>query len=79
MQDIADGGLREGTSEPLDLGGERGEYHTMCTNGPFYRERVVVDAYGEPHREEIKGGSHWEGNIHNADTIIWTICLKEGQ
>ena len=39
MQDIADRGLREVTSELLDLGGERGEYHTMCTNGPFYRER----------------------------------------
>ena len=26
---------------PLDLGGERGEYHTMCVDGPLYTRAVV--------------------------------------
>mmetsp|Transcript_3937 Transcript_3937/g.8685 ORF Transcript_3937/g.8685 Transcript_3937/m.8685 type:complete len:273 (+) Transcript_3937:156-974(+) len=60
---------------PLDLAGERGEYHTMCVNGPFYNKRVVMDVNAEPHREDIRGGTHWKGNIHNADSI-WTISLK---
>mmetsp|Transcript_39856 Transcript_39856/g.95907 ORF Transcript_39856/g.95907 Transcript_39856/m.95907 type:complete len:262 (+) Transcript_39856:101-886(+) len=75
MQGIADRGLKEGIEKPLDLGGERGEYHTMCTNGPFYKERVVLDVNCEPHRDDIKGGTNWKGNIHNADSV-WTISLK---
>jgi len=34
--------------KPLDLGGENGEYHTMCVNGPLYRSRVKVDLTNEP-------------------------------
>jgi len=77
MRAIADRGSKAGMEKPLDLGGERGEYHTMCVNGPFYRVRVVVDANCEPRREDMNGGTHWKGNIHNADSV-WTISLKEG-
>mmetsp|Transcript_5093 Transcript_5093/g.11244 ORF Transcript_5093/g.11244 Transcript_5093/m.11244 type:complete len:267 (+) Transcript_5093:54-854(+) len=78
MQEIRGRNLKEGMEKPLDLGGERGEYHTMCVNGPFYEERVVLDVnYEEPHREDKKGGTHWKGNIHNADSI-WTISFNEG-
>ena len=77
MQVIVDKGIQEGLEKPLDLGGERGEYHTMCTNGPFYKKRVEIDVNEQPNREDIKGGpTNWKGNIHNADTI-WTISLKE--
>lgn len=77
MQVIVDKGIQKGLEKPLDLGGERGEYHTMCTNGPFYKKRVEMDVNEQPNREDIKGGpTNWKGNIHNADTI-WTISLKE--
>jgi len=33
--------------KPLDLGGENGEYHTMCLGGPLYRNKVQVEM-GEP-------------------------------
>ena len=29
-----------GVATPLDLGGERGEYHTMCLDGPLYARPV---------------------------------------
>ncbi|KAL7553088.1 hypothetical protein ACHAWF_018937 [Thalassiosira exigua] len=76
MKAIADQGAKEGMEKPLDLGGERGEYHTMCVNGPIYKERVGMDINDEPCREDVKGGTHWKGNIHNADSI-WTISLNE--
>jgi len=61
--------------KPLDLCGERGEYHTMCVNGPLYRTRVDVAVNDEPMREDIKNGTNWKGNIHNAEHI-WTISPK---
>ena len=78
MEAISNKGIKEGLEKPLDLGGERGEYHTMTINGPFYKHRVVLDVNDEPHREDIKGGTQWKGNIHNADSV-WTISLKECQ
>ncbi|KAL9185348.1 hypothetical protein ACHAXT_003125 [Thalassiosira profunda] len=75
MQEIAEQGAKEGLEKPLDLGGERGEYHTMCLNGPFYQKRVEIEANPEPHREDT-GGTNWKGNIHNADSV-WTISLTE--
>ena len=75
MQSIADEGEKNGMEKPLDMGGERGEYHTMCVNGPFYKERVVLELNDTPNREDIKGGTSWKGNIHNAD-IVWTISLR---
>jgi uncharacterized protein (TIGR00290 family) len=76
MQVISTKGVKDGLEKPLDLGGERGEYHTMCVNGPLYKKRVSLEVNPEPYREDIKGGTHWVGNIHNADSI-WTISLKE--
>jgi diphthine-ammonia ligase len=81
MKDIIDRGLTEdqikrGVIKPLDLSGERGEYHTMCVNGPLYQKRVVVEVNCEPIREDIQNGTNWKGNIHNAESI-WTISLKE--
>ena len=34
-------------TKPLDLGGENGEYHTMCLDGPLYRMQVQVNL-GDP-------------------------------
>ena len=59
--------------KPLDLCGERGEYHTMVVNGPMYSSKVAIDSNDVPHMEERQ--SKWKGNIHNADRI-WTISLK---
>ena len=41
MQAIAAGAPAE-DAKPLDLGGERGEYHTICIDGPLYAQAVAV-------------------------------------
>lgn len=68
--------IKEGV-KPLDLCGERGEYHTMCLNGPLYRKSVFLDdfVHAEPlvFKEE---GTKWKGNIHNAN-IFWTLAVKD--
>ena len=33
-----------GEGPALDLGGERGEYHTMCVDGPLYQHPIAVAA-----------------------------------
>ena len=33
-----------GEGPALDLGGERGEYHTMCVDGPLYSHAIAVSA-----------------------------------
>ena len=71
MQMIAYNYEKEGHDKPLDLGGERGEYHTMCINGPMYKERVAIDANAQPHRED-RPMTEWKGNIHNASSI-WYV------
>lgn len=80
MKEMVSRGLTEEQIEkgikPLDLCGERGEYHTMVVNSPFHKERVVVDLNSDPIREDIHNGTHWKGNIHNADSI-WTLSLKD--
>jgi uncharacterized protein (TIGR00290 family) len=79
MEEIIDRGLTEDQIKrgikPLDLCGERGEYHTMCVDGPLYQKRVVLGVNCEPIREDIKNGTNWKGNIHNAESI-WMISLK---
>lgn len=77
MQLIADEGQKIGLEKPLDLAGERGEYHTMVIDGPLYKKRVEFETNEEPLREELKK-TEWKGNIHNAD-IIWTISLKSDE
>jgi len=37
-----------GLYKPLDLGGERGEYHTMCLSGPLYHYSVEVTLDNTP-------------------------------
>lgn len=59
--------------KPLDLCGERGEYHTMVVDGPMYSSKVPIDANEDALKEEVE--SSWKGNIHNA-SCIWTISLK---
>lgn len=61
--------------KPLDLCGERGEYHTMCIDGPLYQKNVSLLVNPEPMREDIKNGTNWKGNIHNAESI-WMISMK---
>jgi len=46
-------GSPEGTAA-LDLGGERGEYHTMCLDGPLYRWAVTLEG-GMPLPMELTG------------------------
>ena len=76
MKHIIDQGLTEDQIskgiKPLDLCGERGEYHTMCISGPCYKAKVDVEIDPAPTREEMK--SNWKGNIHNAETV-WTVSL----
>lgn len=59
--------------KPLDLCGERGEYHTMCIDGPLYTYRIQMDFNPEPMRQEIQQ-TQWKGNIHNSN-CIWAISL----
>jgi len=41
--------------KPLDLGGERGEYHTMCLGGPLYRTPVALPGGGLGEPLELEG------------------------
>ena len=79
MKAIIDEGLTQEQIDdgtlPLDLCGERGEYHTMCVDGPLYKKRVVLDINAEPMEEVIEQGTNWKGNIHNAK-CVWAISLK---
>jgi len=79
MEDILKRGLTDKQKKmgvkPLDLCGERGEYHTMCLDGPIYQNRVVVNVESEPLKEELKYATNWKGNIHNAESI-WMISLR---
>ena len=49
-------------AKPLDLGGERGEYHTMCVDGPLYVHAVAPairpprELTGQPGQKE---GERW--------------------
>ena len=49
-------------AKPLDLGGERGEYHTMCLDGPLYTHAVAPatrpprELLGQPGQKE---GERW--------------------
>ena len=58
-------------AKALDLGGERGEYHTMCFDGPLYAHPVAMELEDEP--TEIrdqpgqKAGERW-----------WTIRVRSG-
>lgn len=53
--------LTAGT-KPLDIGGECGEYHTMCLDGPLYASRVPMKL-GEPcelgGQDGQKDGERW--------------------
>jgi len=62
--------------KPLDLCGERGEYHTMCIGGPLYKSKICLEVNDEPNMQMTKQTTKWEGNIHNS-SCIWTISLKE--
>lgn len=62
--------------KPLDLCGERGEYHTMCIGGPLYKSKIRLEVNDEPNMQMTKQTTKWEGNIHNS-SCIWTISLKE--
>lgn len=46
---------QEGDFKPLDLGGERGEYHTMCLDGPLF-SRAVPLLVGEPSELDAQPG-----------------------
>ena len=56
------GAAAEGQPKALDLGGERGEYHTMCLDGPLYAQRVRL-AKAEPveliEQPGQKAGERW--------------------
>jgi diphthine-ammonia ligase len=57
--------------KPLDLGGENGEYHTMCVDGPLYRRNVQI-ALVEP--KQVTGlagqkeGERW-----------WVLCTEKNE
>mmetsp|Transcript_11615 Transcript_11615/g.11683 ORF Transcript_11615/g.11683 Transcript_11615/m.11683 type:complete len:267 (-) Transcript_11615:206-1006(-) len=66
--------IEEGV-KPLDLCGERGEYHTMCIDGPLYHQKVEIEINEEAIKEELESNTKWKGNIHNSKAM-WTISLK---
>ncbi|KAL7564687.1 hypothetical protein ACA910_021242 [Epithemia clementina (nom. ined.)] len=49
----------------LDLGGENGEFHTMCLNGPMYQQRLVLEQVraetlqGFPDAQAAKDQTWW--------------------
>mmetsp|Transcript_23761 Transcript_23761/g.49439 ORF Transcript_23761/g.49439 Transcript_23761/m.49439 type:complete len:251 (-) Transcript_23761:13-765(-) len=54
---------------PLDIGGENGEFHTMCLNGPLYEPGLYLQCEAEP-RELVGepgqyGAGWWTLNIKN--------------
>ncbi len=61
--------------KPLDVAGERGEYHTMCIDGPLYKHQIQFEIMDEPKQQDLVSKTRWKGNIHNTD-CIWTILLK---
>lgn len=77
MKDIISKGLTktqiDSGAKPLDLCGERGEYHTMCIDGPLYRHKVEMGMNQKPIKQEIQL-TKWKGNIHNSD-CMWAISL----
>ena len=75
QRDLTEREIERGT-KPLDLCGERGEYHTMCVDGPLYRTKVVLNVNAEPMKEVLEQETKWKGNIHNAD-ILWTISVND--
>lgn len=72
MKDIISKGLTktqiDSGAKPLDLCGERGEYHTMCIDGPLYRHKVEMGMNQKPIKQEIQL-TKWKGNIHNSDCM----------
>jgi diphthine-ammonia ligase len=66
--------------QALDLGGERGEYHTMCLNGPLYSSRVAIEILPDPLLQVIdpvvRKEKGWDGNIHFTRRM-WTIAIQE--
>lgn len=57
--------------KPLDLGGENGEYHTMCLHGPLYHCPIQV-VLGEPveftgQHGQKEGESWWVINVEPSD------------
>ena len=54
-------------AKPLDLGGEGGEYHTMCVDGPLYAHPVTIAI--QPARELINQPGQKEGERW------WTIGI----
>ena len=78
MKNIIFKGLTEEQIEsglkPLDLCGERGEYHTMCISGPLYKHKVEMKINPQPMKQEIEQ-TKWKGNIHNSN-CIWAISLN---
>jgi len=67
--------IKQGT-KPLDLCGERGEYHTMVIGGPLYNETLEIDSNCEPLMDALENVTKWKGNIHNAE-FIWMISLRD--
>ena len=50
-------------AKPLDLGGERGEYHTMVLDGPLYARPVHArvarsSSKDSPAKRPASGGGH---------------------
>jgi uncharacterized protein (TIGR00290 family) len=68
--------------QSLDLGGERGEYHSMCLNGPLYTNRVEIEILPEPLVQVIdpavRKEKGWDGNIHFTPRL-WSIAIQEGE
>ncbi len=52
------------TKPSIDLCGEMGEYHTLVTDGPIFKERIEI---GE--REEMLRDGYWLVNVLRCETV----------
>ena len=70
MQAMAAAPPAASDAKALDLGGERGEYHTMCFDGPLYAHPVAMELEEEPaelrDQPGQKAGERW-----------WTIRVRQ--
>lgn len=60
-------------AKPLDLGGERGEYHTMCVDGPLYAHGIMPTML-QPARELLGQPGQKEGERWWTMDISYETC-----
>ena len=73
---IAHDSSRSPKDQCLDMGGENGEYHTMCLGGPMYSQYIAIDF--EPKEFQAEPAKEGEHRWWTYDGQKWWVlgCLK---